>query len=199
MMTFLSAVVAYEVGAVEPSKQQGFVSLFDGKTLQGWKVGQNGDSFQVLHGVIVANGPTAHLFYDGDVANRDFKNFHLKAEVKTFPHANSGIYFHTKYQESDWPKQGYEAQINNSHFDWRRTGSISAKPVKEITAKDNVWFTMDILSIGRHIIIKIDGKPVMDYTEPDNAEIGHGTFAIQAHDPDSKTYIKNIRVRILPD
>ena len=85
------------------------MSLFDGKTLDGWKVGENADLFQVRDGMIVMECPAtiqspAHLFYVGDVNHHDFKNFDLKVDVMTFPKANSGIYFHTKYQESDWPK-----------------------------------------------------------------------------------------------
>ena len=79
----------------------------------------------VVHG----NGP-AHLFYDGPVHNHDFKNFHLKAEVMTFPHANSGIYFHTKYQEEGWPAQGFECQVNQTHSDPKKTGGLYA--VKDV-------------------------------------------------------------------
>ncbi len=39
-----------------------WVSLFDGKTLNGWKVGDNAGTFTVENGTIVAHGPTAHLF-----------------------------------------------------------------------------------------------------------------------------------------
>ena len=56
--------------------------------------------------------------------HHDFKNFDLKVDVMTFPKANSGIYFHTKYQEAGWPKFGIECQVDNSHGDWRRTGSL---------------------------------------------------------------------------
>ena len=88
-----------------PQPEEGFVSLFDGKTLNGWKVGENADLFQVHDGMIVMECPAtiqspAHLFYVGDVNHHDFKNFDLKVDVMTFPGANSGIYFHTKYQEA---------------------------------------------------------------------------------------------------
>ena len=72
----------------------------------------------------MVNGPVAHLFYDGPVKNHDFRNFEFKADVMTFPKANSGIYIHTKFQASGFPKIGYEVQINNSHSDPRRTGRL---------------------------------------------------------------------------
>ena len=117
------------LAADTPQPEEGFVSLFDGKTLDGWKVGDNADIFQVRDGMIVMECPAtnhrpAHLFYVGEVSRHDFKNFDLKVDVMTFPGANSGIYFHTKYQEAGWPKRGIECQVDNSHSDWRRTGSL---------------------------------------------------------------------------
>ena len=98
-----------------PKTEEGFVSLFDGKTLEGWKIGKNANTFSVHDGVIVMDylagdqGP-AHLFYDGPVGNHSFKNFLLKVDVMTSPYANSGIYFHTEYQDSEWPRKGLECQ-----------------------------------------------------------------------------------------
>jgi len=191
------------------SPQDGWVSLFDGKSLANWKVGENAGTFSVENGTIVAHGPTAHLFYAGDVHQHNFKNFEFKAEVMTTPGSNSGIYFHTEYQESSWPKKGYEVQVNNSHTDWRRTGSLYAvQDVKEVYVKDNEWFTEYFKVEGKHVIVKINDKTVVDYTEPDNVKreagsegpvISNGTFALQGHDPNSKVYFKNIMVKVLPD
>ena len=189
--------------------QDGWVSLFDGKSLANWKVGENASTFSVENGTIVAHGPTAHLFYEGDVHQHNFKNFEFKADVMTTPGSNSGIYFHTEYQESSWPKKGYEVQVNNSHTDWRRTGSLYAvQDVKEVYVKDNEWFTEYFKVEGKHVIVKINDKTVVDYTEPDNVKrdagsegriLSNGTFALQGHDPNSKVYFKNIMVKVLPD
>ncbi len=85
-----------------------WISLFDGKSLTGWKVGDNSETFKVENGAIVANGNVAHLFYDGQVMNHDFKNFEFKASVMTFPGSNSGLYFHTNFQQGGWPAKGYD-------------------------------------------------------------------------------------------
>jgi len=188
------------------AKKPKWVSLFDGKTLNGWKVGENAASFKVEDGAIVVNGPVGHLFYDGTVGNHDFKNFEFKARVMTMPGSNSGLYFHTKYQEKSWPSKGYEVQVNNSHTDWKRTASLyDIKDVKETYVKDNEWYTETILVQGKRIITKINDQVVVDYTEPDNIDqskgrkLSSGTFAIQAHDPKSKVFVKDIMVKILPD
>ena len=186
-----------------------WVSLFDGKSLDGWKVGNHPETFKVEDGMIVVNGETAHLFYDGNVKNHDFKNFEFKADVMTTPGSNSGIYFHTTYQEAGWPSKGYEVQVNNSHTDWRRTGGLYAiEDVKEVFVKDNEWFTEYIKVQGKHVTIKINDKTVVDYNEPENVVrpadmagrvLSSGTFALQGHDPKSKVYFKNIMVKPLDE
>ena len=96
--------------------QDEWISLFDGETLDGWKPSENKDSWQVENGMLVTRGDRSHLFYDGEIRNHDFKNFEFTVDVKTEPGSNSGIYFHTKYQEKGWPDMGYECQvINSSH------------------------------------------------------------------------------------
>lgn len=193
---------------VKAAHAQEWISLFDG-TMNNWKVGDNAATFRVDSGMIIVNGNVAHLFYDGPVGNHNFKNFEFKAEVKTMPHANSGIYFHTQYQQGGWPSKGYEVQVNNSHTDWRRTGSLyGIQDVKETYVSDNEWYTEYIKVEGKHVTVKINDKVVVDYTEPDNAErpkgsedrkLSSGTFALQGHDPGSKVYYRNIMVKILPD
>jgi len=195
--------------AITGKKQDGWISIFDGKSLKGWKVGENAGSFSVVDGAIKVEGPTAHLFYEGPVKNHMFKNFEFKAQVMTKPGANSGIYIHTAYQEGGWPSKGYEVQVNNSHTDWRRTGSLYAiQDVREVYVKDNEWFTEYFKVEGKHVIVKINDKTVVDYTEPGNVKrdagsegrlISNGTFALQGHDPNSKVFFKNIMVKVLPD
>jgi len=189
--------------------QDGWVSLFDGKTLNGWKVGNNAQTFSVQDGQIVVHGSTAHLFYMGDYKNHDFKNFEMKADVMTYPGSNSGIYFHTKYQESGFPDDGFEVQVNNSHSDWKRTGSLyDIVDIKEVYVKDMEWFTLYTKVVGKHVVIKINDKTVIDYTEPEGytppknhpgRKISDGTFALQGHDPKSEVHFKNIMAKVLPD
>jgi hypothetical protein len=207
----LSAVVLMLVlcTSFKYAKKGGWVSLFDGKSLTDWKVGDNAATFRVDSGMIIVNGNTAHLFYDGKVNDHNFKNFEFKADVMTMPGSNSGIYFHTQFQQGSWPEKGYEVQVNNSHTDWKRTGSLyNVVDVKENYVTDNVWYTEYIKVEGKRVIIKINDTVVVDYTEPANPKrskdeagriISSGTFALQGHDPKSKVYFKNIMVKVLPD
>ena len=186
--------------------EDGFMPLFDGKSLSGWKVAEeNPQSWKVVDGQLVCEGPRCHLFYDGELA--PFKNFHFIAEVKTTPGSNAGIYFHTKYQATDWPKQGFECQVNVSHKDPKKTSSLYAVVnVADPGVKDNEWYTQEIIVRGKNIILKVNGKTMVDYTEAEGQKaaskqferlLGEGTFALQAHDPDSKVYFRNLRVKKL--
>ncbi|NRF41879.1 DUF1080 domain-containing protein [Pedobacter foliorum] len=192
--------------SVKHQKSDGWVSLFDGKTFNGWKKNQNPETFSIENGTIKVAGPVSHLFYDGAVSDHKFKNFEFKAKVMTKPGANSGIYFHTAFQQEGFPGKGYEVQVNNSHSDWRRTGSLYAvQDVKETYVKDNEWYEEYIMVKDKNVTIKINGKTVVEYTEPENVgkenvggrAISDGTFALQGHDPGSVIYYKDIMVRPL--
>ena len=209
MVGLLVACLVATAGQVVSGQdsEQGWISLFDGRTLTGWKASENKATFSVQNGTIVAKGPRSHLFYVGPVENADFKNFEFKADVMTKPSANSGMYFHTEYQETDWPAKGYEVQVNNTHSDWRKTASLyGVKDVRESSAKDNEWFTQHIIVKGKQITIKVNGKTINEYTEPEEVgrsdagrKLSRGTFALQGHDPGSTIFYKNIMVKPLPD
>ena len=188
----------------DAEKKHGWVLMFNGKDLSGWKVSpDNPDSVYVEGGSLVTNGKRAHLYYgkDGDA---DIKNFEIVADVKCVGKSNSGIFFHTKFQESGWPNHGYEAQVCNGFGDPRKTGSIySFADIRdESPAKDDVWFHYRLKVEGKNIKIWIDGELVQDWTEPDDwpqktKKIGSGTIALQAHDPGSKVLFKNMKLREL--
>ena len=103
--------------------EEGFTTIFDGKSFAGWKTSiDNTNTWKIEEGAFVARGAVAHVFYDGDT--NAFKNFELKVDVMTEPGSNGGIYFHTAYQEKGFPRAGIECQVNVSHTDWIKTGSL---------------------------------------------------------------------------
>ncbi len=205
----ISACAILLTAGLSAHQDNQWISLFDGKTLDGWRASEHPSTFSVEDGKIVVHGPRAHLFYEGPVENHDFKNFEFKAQVMTTPGSNSGMYVHTRYQDEGWPGQGYEVQVNNSHTDWRRTGSLyGIDDVKEQVVPDNEWYTEHIIVDDKHVTVKINDKTVVDYTEPDNLErkkgdegrrLSSGTVALQGHDPDSKVYYKDVMVKPLGD
>lgn len=188
--------------------EDGFTVIFDGKSLDGWKVAENEKpAFKLENGALVAYGPRNHLFYVGDT--KPFRNFIFRAQVQTKKNSNGGIFFHTAYQPENWPAQGHEAQVNNTfEKDPRKSGSIyKCKDVMNVSPmKDDVWWEYEIKVEGNKVTVSFDGKVVNEYTEPAEGpgqepgrKLGTGTFALQAHDPESTVMYKNIRVKRLPD
>ena len=200
-----AAAVLLLTRAASAQTEEGFTSLFDGKTFDGWKTAvEHTNTWQVVDGALVAHGERCHLFYVGDP--KPFKNFELKVDVLTEPHSNGGIYFHTLYQDTSWPTNGFECQVNVSHSDWKKTGSLyDVANLGNTPAKDNEWWTQDITVQGNKVTVKINDVLVLEYTEPPGAQPGksftrklaEGTFGLQAHDPKSVVRYKNIRVKRL--
>lgn len=194
--------------------QDGWTPLFDGRTLNGWTATAPG-SFRVRDGAILADGPRAHLFYTGPVRNAKFKNFELKADVKTQPLCNSGIYFHTLFQPEGWPAKGFEVQVNNTatgergYLERKKSGSLyQVRNVYKAFARDGEWFNLHIAVRGKQVQVRLNGTLLVDYVEPDppvlvpkapGRVLAAGTFALQCHDPGSKAAFRNILVRPLPD
>lgn len=182
----------------------GWISIWDGETLNGWRASEYRESFQVEDGKIVVDGPRSHLFYEGSVAGGDFINFEMKSEVYTYPNANSGIFFHTRFQDNGWPRHGYEAQINATHSDRRKTGSLYAvnDVMDDAPHRDNEWFEYYIKVDGKNILFKVNDETVMEFTEPDDREgtirLNRGTLSLQAHDPESRIYFQNLQIRLWP-
>jgi hypothetical protein len=198
LLTATTGLAADEVEA-------GYTSLSDGKTFEGWKTAEeNKGTWTIQDGAFVAHGNRCHLYYVGDP--KPFKNFDLKVDVMTDPVSNGGIYFHTKYQPEGWPKAGFECQVNNTHSDWIKTGSLyGLVNIAKSPAEDGKWWTQEIIVKGNSITVLVDGKRVLQYNEPAGAQPGkdfarkldEGTFAFQGHDPKSVVRYKNIRVKRL--
>lgn len=199
----LSLITASATHAV--AEEGDWVTMFNGKNFDGWKINENKDSWRIEDGLLVSNGPRSHVFYD---AKKPFKNFHFKAQVKTTKGSNAGIYFHTKFQKEGWPQYGYECQVNVSHKDPKKSGGLySVKDVANPPVKDDQWYTQEIIVKGNNIKLIIDGKTLVDYTEPEDKKafsksferrLGEGTIGLQAHDPDSLVYFKDLKIKRLP-
>ena len=193
------------------AQSDGWVELFNGKNLDGWRPQGKLASWKVADGLLSADGPRCHLFYDGPVRNADFKNFELEVEALARPSSNSGVYFHTIYQDTGWPNRGFEVQINNSQAGERKkTASLyNIRNDYKQFVQDDQWFKINVQVRGKNIQVRLNGMMTVDYVEPTPPVIppsmekerclGHGTFALQCHDAKSKAQFRSVRVRPLAD
>lgn len=237
----LSTLLAACIGMAARA-EDGFVPLFNGKDLTGWKLhpetnkgqikdikpvekdgkvvayegvtierkGKDGKTpegkpfklWRVEDGCIVGGGPMSHLFTDRD----DYADYHVRMEVKIADKSNSGFFYRAGFR-GGVPK-GYEAQINATQSDWRKTGTIYPNGefgltkyedkicVKECPHKPDVFFVYEIISKGDTTTLKVDGKQVMEWKDPEN-RFTKGHFALQAHDPNSVMTFRKIEVKEL--
>ncbi len=211
MKTIITLVAAASValGTGVRAADEGWISMFDGKTLAGWKSNdETPNVFTVEDGALKVSGGRAHLFYVGASGDAKFKDFEFKAKVKTLPGANSGIYIHTAFEPRGWPSKGYECQVNTSHSDRKKTGGLYAirDVMDHAPSKDGEWFDYYIRVEGKHIVIKINGEVTAEFTEPadwqppanmSGRRLSEGTIALQGHDPKSTIYYKDLAIRPL--
>lgn len=188
---------AWSLQAEEKSLPEGWVSLFNGRDLTGWKQSE-GVEWKVENGEIHTPPKRSHLFTE-----EEFKNFEFKTDCLTTPGSNSGLYIHTKYEDR-FPQNGYEIQVNQTHGDPVKSGSLyNVIKVFSTPVSDNEWYTYHLIVKGKNITVKINDKTIYEYVEPAGVtgprKLSQGSFAIQSHDPKSLSKFKNIMVKRLPD
>ena len=181
-----------------------WVSLFDGQTLSGWTMGggRANSKWEVVDGAIQGSGAASMLYSP----KGDYKNFRFRAEVKISDRGNSGMYFRCPQPNGSFG-EGYEAQIDSTHRDPIRTGSIYGfvHVYKQIVPPDT-WFTYEVEVVDKdwrgkvvpHIKVSINGEVLFELMEYTKAW-DHGHFAFQHHDPGSKVSIRKIEVMELDE
>jgi len=213
LLTLAVAPLSLAAFMQAPQAEAGFTSLFNGKDFTGWKLA-NEASFRIENGAIVANGTAGHAYYDGPFRNHMFKDFELRVDAMTRQGSNGGIYILTEFQEKGFPLKGFEVQVNNSHTDRVKTGSLyhvldTGAPL----AKDDEWFTETIIVKGMNVRVLVNNQEAINWTQPAgwsgswaaltrqefaDRKIGApGTIALQAHDPKSFVFYRNLRIKAL--
>lgn len=191
LLTALCIVVA--LPALCPAGEaDGWIRMFDGKSLEGWKASERPENWKVEDGAIVGRGDRSHLFY----MKEQCENCEFKVTVKINKGGNSGMYFRAEFM-TGWPN-GYEAQVNNSHKDPKRTGSLyNFVDVREQLIPDDTWWTQHVIANGNHIVIKVNDKVVVDYVDEKTTH-SKGNLALQQHDPGSVVHYKDLMMKKLP-
>ena len=204
----VSVLHAEDKPAETAKAEEGFVTILDEKTWKDWKVFP-GDAkatveeadtvkkfdkgnWSFKEGVLHSEGGVSHVFSPRE----DYENLHLRAEVKITDKGNSGMYFRVK-KGNGFPK-GYEAQVNSTHGDPKRTGSLyNFFDVKEMLVPPDTWFKYEVIAVGNHIIIKVNDKVCCDYTDAKSTFM-KGAVAFQQHNQGSEVWVKNVQVKELP-
>ena len=209
-----AVAMALCVAAAPLQREDGWVTILDAKSFKDWKVAPESPKSRVeetatvkrviagdsLHdgrwtfkdGVLHGEGGVSHIFSP----RGDYENFSYRAEIRISDKGNSGQYFRTAFGNG-FPN-GYEAQVNSTHTDPVRTGSLYGfVKVFDQLVPPNTWFTQEVTAVGNHIVIKVNGKTTVDYVDTKNTHM-KGHFAFQQHNLGSEVWIRNVQVKELP-
>jgi hypothetical protein len=173
---------------VPKAGRDGWIAMFDGRTLDGWQASEKPENWKVEDGAIVGRGDRSHLFWTKQMC----ENCEFRATVKINKGGNSGMYFRAQEIVADWPK-GYEAQVNTSHGDPVKTGSLyNIAKVLDKLVPEETWFTQHIVADGDRIVIRVNDKVTVDTKDSSYAK---GYLALQQHDPGSVVMYKDLMFR----
>lgn len=199
---FVASAVAVAVPALRA--EGGWTELFDGHSLAGWRASENTASWKVREGALAADGPRSHLFYSGPFHNARFTNFELEADCLSRLGCNSGVYFHTEFQDSRFPRKGFEVQVDNTYVgdggyrERKKTGSLyGVRNLYKAFVRDDEWYKIRVLVRGQSAQVRLNDLLVVDYVSPE--PFSGGTFALQCHNDGSRASFRSIRVRPLAD
>jgi hypothetical protein len=200
------------VAKQEPTPGAGWVQLFNGKDLTGWKThpaaAENGD-WTVQGGIIVgrSRGPTAFLFSETGT----FENFHLRAEVQINGSGDSGIFCRAPFdvRGHDRPSKvflngGYEVQIAVRSNWYVHTGSLAdsgrddLQLAPQMSHRPDAWFVLEVIADGNHFVTRVDGRVTADYRD-EQRRYTRGHLALQAWGNDiTVAQFRKIEIRELP-
>ena len=185
-----------------PPEEPDWVKLFNGKDLTGWETFEKGTGrWKVVDGNLTCDGPCSYLFTRRD----DYKDFHFRVEARLNAKGNSGQYFRSRFEPGQ-PK-GYYAQINSDPA-FTRTGSLNRVTLSGGFERlvnvpgglvlDDAWFTQEVIAIGNHIQILVNGKKVVDYIDKDSVMYKQGRLALEHMTEATRIEFRKVEIKELP-
>jgi hypothetical protein len=208
---FASILLAASLALAQekPAEQEGFVSLYDGKTFTGWE--GNLDVFRIEEGAIVGGSLKERVPRNEFLCTKkEFADFELRLKFKLLGKgANAGVQIRSRRapKDSRHPHEmiGYQADLGEGWwgclYDESRRRKVLAGPPKEkrskIVKRDD-WNDYRILCQGRRIQLWINGHQTVDYIEPDESIPQKGVIGLQVHGgPPSEAHYKGIAIKEL--
>lgn len=169
----------------------GWINLFDGKTFFGWKP-NNDVNWQITEGVVHADKGDPGLL----VTTAEFADYELRCDFRLEKGGNSGIFLRTAFKPTDPTKDCYELNMCDTHPAFG-TGSLVGliKPAKPIVGEDGKWHTYHVTVLGNKIDVKLDGQPVLSYTDERPGALYRGFIGLQKNA--GKAEYRNVFLRPL--
>lgn len=192
------------VGADPASSQS--VSLFDGKTFDGWE-GDTKKMFRIEDGAIVGGTLKEAIPHNAFLTTKQsYKDFVLKLKFKLVGEdPNAGVQIRSERIPNHHEMIGYQADMGQRYwgclYDESRRRKILAQPKPELIEKivdRKGWNTYEIRCQGKRVQLKLNGQLTVDYTEPDDSIKQEGLIGLQIHSgKPSEAWYKDISIEVL--
>lgn len=168
----------------------GWITLFDGETLFGWKA-NNDVNWTITDGVVHADkGPIGLL-----LTTTEFADYELKCDFRLEKGGNSGIFLRSVFQPKDPVTDCYELNMCDSHPKFP-TGSLVGlvKPERTVPGEE-AWHTFHVVALANQIDVALDGEKILSYTDPRPAARRRGFIGLQKNA--GKAEYRNVFLRPL--
>jgi len=188
IVTAQTAVAADQNTLTPAELNDGWILLFDGASMFGWEVGSKA-TWKVIDGTLTAVEGEKGLL----ATTSEFADYELKVDFKPGEKTNSGVFLRTLLQPTSAAVNCYELNIGTEEVTPYFTGSfVDRVKAKPYTFHEG-WHTFEVKAEGAHFVVKLDGKEVLDYTDP--KPIPRGRIGLQINQ--GPIAFRNVKLRPL--
>lgn len=183
-------------------RAEGWVSLFNGKDLTGWKKRTDDRNWRVENGILIGSGGEHNTFLFSD--RGDWANFRLRVETRINLGGSGGVMGRAQLETGH---TGYLAKINvKDSPDPRKTGSLYVMDKDSYTDGVQIdssaimpdeWFTLDLIVDGNRVVIKVNDKVTTDYRD-EKRRFTSGNIALQVYNQGAQIEFRKIEIQSLP-
>lgn len=203
MCSIVALLLMFSFAVAEEKSQPKAVSLFDGKTFEGWE--GNMKMFRIEEGAIVGGNLKEKIPNNEFLCTKKtYSDFELRLKVKLLggEKSNAGIQFRTKRIPNHHEVSGFQADMGQGWwgalYDESRRNKMLAKPDPEkikTLVKEDDWNEYVIRAQGKRIQLWLNGELTIDYTEEDPKIETSGIIALQIHGgPPAEAWYKDIQL-----
>lgn len=189
-LLFASALPAADANRLTPEEiADGWLLLFDGETLFGWKA-ESDANWSVQDGAIQVSEGAPGLLR----TTAQFDNYVLKVDFKAAETTNSGVFLRTSpvVVRDDVKTKAYELNIAPPDNPFPTGGFVARAKAKEVKPSDE-WRTFEVTLDGPQATVKLDGETVLEYT--DEKKLGRGYIGLQLNS--GPVQFRNVKLKPL--